>query len=67
MAEDIRLLLDRRATVTDIRSRLDWLLRDAAPGDEHRVKPGILASIRSRDSDDACIGSRGPVWTPLGF
>ncbi len=32
-AEDIRLLLDERATAEAIRERIDWLLADALPGD----------------------------------
>jgi hypothetical protein len=33
-AEDIRLVLDERATAEGIRERLYWLLNDAAPGDQ---------------------------------
>lgn len=33
-AEDIRVVLDERATAEDIRNRLGWLLEDTAPGDQ---------------------------------
>ena len=69
-AEDIRVLLDERATADAIRERLDWLLDDAEDGAERVLfysghgaqMPGYNASEKV-DHVDECLVPWNFAWT----
>jgi hypothetical protein len=69
-AEDIRMLLDERATADGIRERLDWLLEDAEDGAERVLfysghgaqMPGYNAQEKV-DHVDECLVPWNFAWT----
>lgn len=53
VGDNIRLVLDERATKSNIVSRLDWLVRDAKPGDVLVFfYAGHGSQVRDRDGDE---------------
>lgn len=51
--DNVRLVLDDRATKANIESRLDWLVRDAKPGDVMVFfYAGHGSQVRDRDGDE---------------
>lgn len=53
VGDNVRLLLDDRATKANILARLDWLVRDAKPGDSLVFfYAGHGSQVRDRDGDE---------------
>jgi hypothetical protein len=69
--EDIRVVLNERATAAGIRERLDWLLSDARDGDVrvfyysgHGAHIPNRGGSESGEGDDECLVPHDFDWTP---
>lgn len=67
--DDVRMIVDRRATTENIRSRLDWLVRDTHAGDSLVFFfAGHGSRLRDRDGDelddrmDECLVPHDHDW-----
>lgn len=69
-AEDIRVVLDDRATAANVRSRVDWLLDGARPGDQrvlyysgHGAQMPEYAADETVDRINECLVPHDFDWT----